>query len=102
MQAEHNLFKVVVIDYHATGEGRHVFIKTGTEESVKKDVGDWLYEGADAYTVKQWLELGKDSSCDQYKDSNIETLKTFAPVLWDAMKNGLPMTVDAEFHWNES
>ena len=96
-------FKVIVIDYSATGEGRHVFIKTGTEESIKEDIGDWLYQGGDVYTVEQWLELDRaphSSSC--YQDSNLEVLKEFAPALWEAMNQGLPMLVDVEYHWNQS
>lgn len=94
--------KVVVIDYCATGEGRHVYIKTGPEESVKREVGDWLYQRADVYAVEQWLALDKERGSTQYQTSNIETLKRFAPVLWEAMKEGVPMLVNVEFHWNRS
>lgn len=97
-------FKVVVIDYYATGEGRHVFIKTGTEESIKKDVGDWLFQGADVYTVEQWREIDKVQvqSNGKYHPSNIDVLKTFAPILWESMNKGSPLIANVEYHWNES
>ncbi len=95
-------FKVMVIDYCASGEGRHVFIKTGTEESLRENVDEWLYQGADVCTIEFWLELDQNPDSSNYQSSNIVTLKTFAPVLWGAMKEGMAMTADIEYHWNES
>lgn len=95
-------FKVAVIDYYATGEGRYVFIKTGTEESIKKDVGDWLFQGADVYTVEQWREIDKVQSNGKYQPSNIDVLKTFAPILWESMNKGSSLIANVEYHWNES
>ncbi|MGF1719076.1 hypothetical protein L4D20_03420 [Vibrio kyushuensis] len=102
-QESREMFKVVVIDYYASGEGRRVFIKTGSESHIKEEVGDWFYQGAEAFTVQKWLEIDKDT-CDSSNDegSNLETLKMFAPVLWDAMNQGVEMLVDIEYHWNES
>ncbi|MFS1912293.1 hypothetical protein [Vibrio sp. 10N.286.48.B7] len=95
--------KIIVIDYCATGEGRHVFIKTGLEETIREDMGEWFYQGAEAYTVEQWIQLDKTSPDNiSYQNSNIETLKMFAPILWDAMNQGVSMHVDIEYHWNES
>ncbi|WP_413111960.1 hypothetical protein [Thaumasiovibrio sp. DFM-14] len=96
-----DVFKVMVIDYHATGEGRHVYIKTGTEESFKEKVNEWLYQGAEVYTVERWLELDRNPHMSNDQNSNLDTLKTFAPVLWDAMKEGVSMLVDVEYHWTE-
>ncbi|MFA0061780.1 hypothetical protein AB4370_18475 [Vibrio cyclitrophicus] len=96
-------FKIAVIDYSATGEGRHIFIKTGTDESLREKVGKWLYQGADIYTVEQWLELDKVALQNNSElKAKVEILKSFAPVLWNAMNQGLPMLVDIEYHWNES
>ena len=99
---EHESLKVIVIDYCATGEGRHIFIKTATEASVKREVGDWFYQGANAYTVKQWIELDKFPESSTYQESNIETLKTFAPTLWVAMNEDVSMFVDIEYSWSHS
>ncbi|MEZ8226702.1 hypothetical protein AB6C43_22030 [Vibrio splendidus] len=102
-QAISDISKIIVIDYCATGEGRHVFIKTGLEETVREDLGEWLYQGAEAYTVEQWIQLDKATPDNvSFQKSNIETLKMFAPMLWDGMNQGVSMHVDIEFHWNES
>ncbi|TKF23278.1 hypothetical protein FCV43_04175 [Vibrio genomosp. F6] len=100
VNASNETFKVLVIDYYATGEGRHVLIKTGTEGLVKEGIGDWLYQGADVYTVEQWLNIDKIPHSRSYQNSNIETLKSFAPVLWGAMNEGVSMFVDIEYHWS--
>ncbi|NOH19468.1 hypothetical protein [Vibrio cyclitrophicus] len=103
MKSLSNNYRIAVIDYSATGEGRHIFIKTGTDESVRKEVGEWLYQGADVYTAEQWLELDKitTQSSDEQK-AKIDTLKFFAPALWQAMNQRIPMLVNIEYHWNES
>lgn len=68
----------------------------------REHVSEWLYQGADVYTVSQWLEIAEDPKSKKYQTSNIETLKNFAPVLWDAMNKGITMSVDIEYHWNQS
>ncbi|MEZ9709279.1 hypothetical protein AB4254_11420 [Vibrio breoganii] len=100
--AEDGSYKIIVIDYFATCEGRHIYIKTGTKSDVRKDVGDWFFQGASIYTVEQWLDLDKYPESREYAQSNIEVLKVFAPILWQAMNTGVHMDVDIEYHWNES
>ncbi|NOI01742.1 hypothetical protein F0241_11520 [Vibrio kanaloae] len=97
------MLKIGVIDYCATGEGRHIIIKTGSEESIKESVGDWLYQGAEVYTAEQWMELSKKATGnDNKQNANVEILKVFAPALWDAMNRGVSVLVDIEYYWNES
>ncbi|ROR70224.1 hypothetical protein EDB59_0873 [Vibrio crassostreae] len=96
------MLKVGVIDYIATGEGRHIYIKTGTEDSIRRNVGDWLYQGADVYSIEEWLEIDSASDSSNQRNSAVVTLKKYAPALWDAMVKGLVMKVDIEYHDNQS
>ncbi|MEZ9131871.1 hypothetical protein AB4143_05160 [Vibrio breoganii] len=100
ISSEDDSFKIAVIDYCATSEGRHIYIKSGTNDYIKSNVGDFLYAGASIYTVKQWLEIANDKNFEGY--INLEILQSFAPMLWDAMESGVNMDVDIEYHLNDS
>ncbi|MCW0470395.1 hypothetical protein OH492_20545 [Vibrio chagasii] len=59
--SEHNLFKAPVIEnYHATGEAGMFSYQNRHRGVRQKRCRRLPHEGADVYTVKQWLELGKD------------------------------------------
>ncbi|WP_064604279.1 hypothetical protein [Photobacterium sp. J15] len=76
-----DFYKVAVVDYFATGEGRTVFIVTGNDKKIEDEIHEFFRIGIISMSPRAWLAEDKMGDKSEFRHE-VDTIKSFAPMLW--------------------